>query len=113
LEAWRQGIGLVKAVYISTKSWPSEELYGLTSQTRRAAVSIPANIAEGHGRRSDKDFMRFLNIAYGSLMELETHLHIASELGYLPAPAMQQLMNSATELGKVINGLLAYLSRSA
>ncbi|HSO07499.1 MAG TPA: four helix bundle protein [Pelomicrobium sp.] len=83
LEAWKQGIELVKAVYELTKSFPKEELFGLTSQIRRAAVSVPSNIAEGAARSGDQEFAQFLNIAKGSVSELETQLVIAVELGYL------------------------------
>ena len=83
LEAWKESISLVKAVYVVSRSFPKDELYGLTSQMRRAAVSIPSNLAEGAARSGQKEFAQFLSIARGSLSELETQLIIAVELGYL------------------------------
>ena len=83
LEAWRQSMALVKLIYATTRSFPKEKLFGLTSQMRRAAVSIPSNIAEGAARSSRREFAQFLNIAKGSLSELETQLLISVDLGYL------------------------------
>ena len=83
LEAWKQAMSLVKKVYTQTSSFPKPELYGLTSQMRRAAVSIPSNIAEGAARETTAEFLRFLYIARGSLAELETQILIAHDLGYI------------------------------
>jgi len=83
LEAWQRSLVLVKTIYTETSSFPKAELYGLTSQMRRAAVSIPSNIAEGAARETTPEFLRFLYIARGSLAELETQLLIANDLGYL------------------------------
>ncbi|MBC7074989.1 MAG: four helix bundle protein [Syntrophomonadaceae bacterium] len=83
LEVWRESIKLVKQVYKITVGFPREELYALTSQMRRSAISIPSNIAEGAARNSKKEFIQFLAIARGSLSELETQLVIAKELGYI------------------------------
>ncbi|MDZ7753757.1 MAG: four helix bundle protein [Gammaproteobacteria bacterium] len=83
LEVWKQGIVLVKAVYDLTRRFPNDERYGLCTQLRRAAISVPSNIAEGVARTSDKELLRFLDIASGSLSEVDTQLIIASELGYL------------------------------
>ncbi|MDP8246749.1 MAG: four helix bundle protein [Candidatus Tritonobacter lacicola] len=83
LEIWKKGIELVKGIYKMTAGFPKSELYGLTSQMRRCAVSIPSNVAEGFRRRHPKEFKHFLNIALGSSAELETQLVIAKELGYL------------------------------
>jgi four helix bundle protein len=83
LHAWKKAIVLVKDVYNVTKSFPNEEIYGLVSQMRRAAVSVPSNIAEGAARSSKKEFIRFLTISRGSLSELETQLFISVELGYM------------------------------
>jgi four helix bundle protein len=79
LVVWRKAMDLVKAIYDETKGWPNEELYALTSQIRRAAVSVPSNIAEGQGRSSTKEFLKHISIAYGSLMEVETQIVIAQE----------------------------------
>ena len=78
LTVWQRAMDLVEGVYRVTKDWPKDEQYGLTNQVRRAVVSVPANIAEGQGRTSDREFARFLAIAHGSLYEVETHLLICS-----------------------------------
>jgi four helix bundle protein len=83
LEAWKESMALVTAVYQASQSFPKEEVYGLTSQIRRAAVSVPSNLAEGAARTGQREFAQFLSIARGSLSELETQLLIAVELGYL------------------------------
>jgi four helix bundle protein len=96
---------LCEAVYRTTKALPKEEQYGLTIQMRRAAVSIPSNIAEGQGRGTDKEWSRFLNIAYGSLRELETQLMIAKRLDYITQSTLDNLLTLAGEVGRLINGL--------
>jgi len=105
LLAWQRGMDLVELVYASTRSWPKEELYGLTSQIRRAVVSIPSNIAEGQGRNGIKEFMHHLSIAHGSLAELETQALVAQRLGYLPPDTVNHLLDCASEVGRLINGL--------
>ena len=107
LIAWRKAIEFTKAVYRASESFPASERYGLTSQVRRAAVSIPSNIAEGQGRRLPGDFQLFLRHARGSLQEVETQLIIAAELGYLEQPELKALLAQAAELGRVLNGLIA------
>ena len=87
LEAWKEAMALVSATYRVTQGFPKEELYGLSSQLRRSAVSIPSNLAEGAARQGPKEFAQFLNIAMGSISELETQLLIAVDLGYLPKDA--------------------------
>ncbi len=82
LLAWQQGVALVKAIYRLTETFPNSELYGLTSQMRRAVVSVPANIAEGMGRNSAKELLQYLVVARGSLSELDTYLVLSKELGY-------------------------------
>lgn len=109
LIAWQRSMELVRSVYEATRRWPSDEQYGLTSQVRRAAVSIPSNIAEGFGRRATKDYLRHLGFAYGSLLEAETQLQIASMLGYLPSQARDGLLAQCTECGKILNGLITSL----
>lgn len=105
LVVWQKAMELVRDVYGHTRHWPTEELYGLTSQIRRAAVSVPSNIAEGHGRRSGREFARFLNIAHGSLMEVETQLRIAHDLRFLPARDLECMLNTTAEIGRVLYGL--------
>jgi len=83
LLVWQKSMDMVTRIYSETKSWPKEELYGLISQIRRAAVSIPSNIAEGAGRSGRKEFSRFLSIAMGSLAEVETQIEIAERLGFM------------------------------
>lgn len=105
LEAWNKAVELVTDIYRTTDSFPKEERYGLTSQIRRAAVSIPANIAEGAGRFSNKEFARFLSNAQGSASELETELIIAHCLGYLSDANFSQLNNQLERIGRLITGL--------
>ena len=105
LEAWNQAVELVTEVYRKTDSFPKEERYGLTSQIRRAAVSIPANIAEGAARFSSKEFARFLSNAQGSASELETELLIAHRLGYLDETNFSRLISQLERIGRLITGL--------
>jgi four helix bundle protein len=111
LIAWQKAMDLVAMVYANTKGFPNDELYGLTNRIRRAVVSIPSNIAEGQGRRSTNEFVRYLSMAHGSLREVETQYWIAERLGYLLEPASRELMNSASEVGRLINGLINSLKR--
>ncbi|MCL2834041.1 MAG: four helix bundle protein [Treponema sp.] len=92
-------------VYLQTKTFPREEMYGLTSQMRRAAVSVPANIAEGNGRMSRKEYLRFLSIANGSLKELETHILIAERVKLLKNEAMEQLLTQLQMVGRLLTAL--------
>ena len=105
LIVWQKGMDLVMLVYQVTKVFPKEERYGLTSQIRRSAVSVPSNIAEGQGRRSPADFKRFLSIARGSLQEVETQIMIASRLNYIEKTQEQKLLRLSTEVAKLLNGL--------
>lgn len=107
LQAWRKSISLVKEIYSTTKSFPADERFGLISQLRRAAVSVPSNIAEGQARYSQREFMKFLSHARGSLAEVETQLTINAELGYLSVQQQQQLESSCSELNRILNGLYA------
>ena len=109
LVAWQKGMALVRGVYETTRTWPREELHGLTSQTRRAAVSIPANIAEGQGRTGTREFAHHLSIAKGSLHELETLLLIAHDLRYLDSEARDSLLAQAAETARLLGGLLRSL----
>jgi four helix bundle protein len=103
-------MALVVNVYRCTQAFPRIETYGLTSQLRRAAVSIPSNIAEGQGRLSRGELRQFLGNARGSLAELETQLFIAKDLGYLDRNQSDCLFNDTAEIGRILNGLLASLS---
>ncbi len=109
LIAWQKAMDLVEEVYKDTKNFPREELYALTSQVRRAAVSIPSNIAEGQGRKSTSDFLRYLSIAYGSLREVETQVLIAQRLRYLEERKVGILMDLSAEIGRLLNGLMSSL----
>jgi four helix bundle protein len=105
LIAWQKSIELVQSIYEITKDFPKEEIYGLTSQIRRAAVSVPSNIAEGQGRDSTKEFLHHLSIAYGSLMETKTQILIAGNLNYLKAEELNLILEKTAETGRLINGL--------
>jgi four helix bundle protein len=108
LKVWQRGIDLVEDVYALTKSFPREEKFGLTAQVRRAAVSIPSNIAEGWGRGSTKDYMHFLRIARSSLLEVETQLIIAHRLGYIE----EETLNAVLDQTEVESRMLLSLQRS-
>jgi four helix bundle protein len=113
LVAWQKSMDLVTATYRATAGFPKDEFFGLTSQLRRAAVSIPSNIAEGQGRLSEKEFRYFLGQARGSLMEVETQLQIAENLGELQKEQTSLLLQSCAEVGRILNGLLASVSKQA
>ena len=111
LIVWQKAMDLVELIYSSSKSFPRDEIYGLTSQVRRAAVSIPSNIAEGQGRRTTADFLRHLSISYGSLREVETQTLIAERLQYLTTQRTQEILKMAGEVGRLLNGLTSSLTR--
>lgn len=111
LIAWQKAMDLTEAVYKSTQDFPREELYGLTSQLRRAAVSVSSNVAEGQGRWSTAEFVHHLSIAHGSLRELETQVLLAGRLGYLKKSQMTDLMDRSSEVGRLLNGLSNSLTR--
>ena len=111
LIAWQKAMELVKYVYDLTKKFPREELYGLTLQIRKAVVSVPSNIAEGQGRNSTKEFLHFLSIAYGSLMETETQGLVAEMQNYITAEETIILLEKSAEVGRVLNGLINSLER--
>ena len=110
LKVWQISVGLVETIYRLTGNWPKHELYGLVSQVRRAAVSVPANIAEGAGRRSTGEFIQFVGIARGSLAEIETLLVVAGRLGYLEGPTLELLLSDIAEVGRMLTGLIHSLS---
>src|SRR5690349_13693066 len=105
LIAWQRGLDLVVLVYQLSAKWPPTEMYGLTNQARRAAVSIPSNIAEGQGRGSAKEFARFISIARGSLRELETQFLIALRLCFHTRPEHERVQQLIDEIGRLLQGL--------
>ena len=111
LAVWNKSHQLVLKVYKVTKTFPQEEMYGLTSQIRRAALSIPTNIAEGSGRGGDKEFARFCQISYGSVNELEYHFLVARDLGFIDAAVYQPLQDALTEIRRMLAKLIATLQQ--
>ena len=105
LLAWQKSMDFVEAIYKVTRAFPREELYGLTNQLRRCCVSIPSNIAEGQGRRTDPEFAHRLSIAHGSVREAETQLMIGARLGYLAKSELDRLLLDTAEIGRLITGL--------
>ena len=106
LEVWQAAMDLAEDIYRATKNFPKEELYILTSQLRRASISIPSNIAEGKGRSSDKDLLQFLNYSRGSLFEIETQIALARRLAYVDAVQAQNLLRQTARVGQLLNGLM-------
>jgi four helix bundle protein len=106
LDVWKESMNLAEEVYKLTESFPKEEIFGLTSQMRRAATSIPSNIAEGAARNSDKEFIQFLHVSLGSLAELETQLLLSRKLGFLKN---EQLDGRVERIRKMLLGLVKYL----
>jgi four helix bundle protein len=109
LKVWQKAIDLVVACYKLSKTFPKDEVYGLTSQLRRAVVSVPANIAEGYGRGSRKEYLQFLTVAQGSLKEVETHLIIAQRLEYTKQPQLEAILAHTEEIGKMLGSLIRTL----
>lgn len=105
LKVWQEAMDLVVSCYRLTETFPKHELFGLVSQLQRAAVSIPANIAEGQGRHYDGEFLKHLAIALGSLAELETHLQIAQRLGYIEETKQNQSIEQTRQISRMIYGL--------
>jgi four helix bundle protein len=113
LIAWQKAMKLAIRIYAATQPFPKEERYGITNQLRRAAVSVPSNIAEGQARFSQKEFHHFLSQARGSLVEIETQLLIAKDLKYLAPANADGLLAAADELGRLLNGLIASIKSRA
>ena len=111
LLVWKAAMELAVNCYVLTKQFPHSEVFGMTSQVRRACTSIPANIAEGHGREHTGSFIQALRIAQGSLKELETHLILANRLGLAPIRTLGPLMRRADEVGKMLRALIRSLQR--
>lgn len=106
LIVWQKSMTLVKELYKTTQSFPKEELYGITSQIRRAAVSIPSNIAEGYGRGHERELIQFLYIALGSASELETQLIICKDIGYVSEAVFNELNDLNVEIIKMLSALI-------
>jgi four helix bundle protein len=109
LHVWQKSMDLVQAIYLATEQFPKRETYGLTDQMRRAAVSVPSNIAEGQGYLNHPDFLRFLRHARGSLGELETQLIIATRLNYISTADSERLLRDLNEVGRMLSGLMESL----
>ena len=112
LDAWKISMNLAKEIYLVTKRFPKEEIYALTSQTKRAAISIPSNIAEGIGRQYKKDTLQFLHISRGSLYELETVLNIAVMVEILQEEEFNKVIELLDKSLKILNGLINYYKRA-
>lgn len=110
LQVWQKGMTLASLVYQVSKDFPRDERFGLTAQMRRAAVSVPSNIAEGYGRRSKADYVRFLNVAMGSLFELQTQTEIAANLGHAARPALDGVGDAAREIERMLSSLIRKLT---
>ncbi len=111
LIVWQKSMLLVTNLYAVTKRFPKDEVYGLTSQLRRCAVSVPSNIAEGFGRNSTVDYIRFLRIASGSIYELQTQIEIAENLEYIDSQDFDRINVDVTEIAKMLSGMINKLSR--
>ncbi|WP_313252551.1 four helix bundle protein [Empedobacter sp.] len=109
LEVWKLAIDFVSEIYLITKQFPEVEKFGLSTQMRRASVSIPSNIAEGAARQSDKEFIQFLYIALGSSAELETQLIIAFNLNFIKQNQLDQLILKQEQIAKMLNGLIKFI----
>jgi four helix bundle protein len=105
LKVWQLGMQLAKDVYLLTQQFPKHEIYGLSSQVQRAAVSIPANLAEGHAKDSTKEFLRHISIAQGSLAETETHLLLAESLNYVKPDSVASILDKCSEERRMLSGL--------
>ncbi|MFB3882338.1 MAG: four helix bundle protein [Armatimonadota bacterium] len=113
LRVWQAGLELAEVVYALTAAFPSDERYGLAGQMRRAAVSVPSNIAEGAARASNAEFLRFLHAARGSLAELDTQMEIAHRRGYLKEDEVRRVAPLMQEVGRTLQGLIARRKRIA
>ena len=110
LGVWQKAYHLTLDIYKLTKRFPKEETYGLVSQLQRAAVSVPANIAEGYDRNHRREYIQFLHIAKGSLAEVETYLSLALDLGYIDKELYDDIENTREETGRMLNGLIKSLT---
>jgi four helix bundle protein len=113
LDVWQESMSLAEQVYEVTGRFPGHQLYSLTQQAQRSAVSVPSNIAEGHGRKGSKEFMYHLRVARGSLSELETQMLLGQRLEYITEASMNDLHERIQKVGRLLNGLLRYLERAS
>ena len=111
LRVWHQSIELVTAIYLITKTFPKEELFGLVSQMRRAAVSVPSNIAEGYARGTDREKLHFLRISSGSMSEIETQVMLSLNLGYIGQDSYEELSEKVTSVWKQLNALISTIKK--
>ena len=111
LEVWQDGVSLSVSCYRFTRAFPKDELFGLTSQIRRSATSVPANLAEGHSRGTRKDYLHFVRLAASSLAELDTHLYVSKEVGLAPAGEIDAILEDVARLGRRLNALIQALAR--
>jgi four helix bundle protein len=113
LLVWQRSMRFAQEIYGLTQGFPKSEIFGLTSQLRRSAVSVPSNIAEGQGRLSDKSFAVFLGHARGSLFEMETQIELACALGFIDNRKLDALLKECSEIARMLNGLLATISKAS
>ena len=111
LEVWSEARKLVSMVYLASKDFPKEEIFGITSQIRRCAISIPSNIAEGCGRQSSKETIHFLHVSRGSLFELETQLYLSSDQQYITTEELNSLLKLIVGCKKLLNGFINYYKK--
>ena len=111
LEIWKESMNLAEKIYMITKKFPKEEIFGVTSQLRRAVSSISANVAEGSGRKSKKEFSQFVSIAYGSLCEVENFVELSRRLDYISSTEQEEIVEKTTMLGKKLNAFRNYLQK--
>ncbi len=109
LVVWQKAMALAAECYRKTATFPKSEMYGLTNQVRRSAASVPANIAEGHGRESTGSFIQSLRVAQGSLKELETHVYLAERVDIMPSETMKELLTGCETVGKLLRSLIRSL----
>jgi four helix bundle protein len=111
LRVWQDSMALAEACYQLTRAFPKEEMFGMTSQIRRSAASVPANIAEGHGRENTQTFIQYLRIAQGSLKELETHLQLAERVGLIGKASIKAPLEQCEAMGKMVRSLIRSLQQ--
>jgi four helix bundle protein len=111
LNVWQKAYNLCLMIYKITKAFPKEEVYGLVSQLRRVSVSIPSNIAEGYGRNTTADYIRFLYIAYGSICELDTQVQLSGDLGFIDKDALMNIVDAVAEVERMLKGLISSLEK--